>query len=136
MNIFKKAWVLVLVVVIVAGCVGTGPHAVKGGIATEFIMNSETRQNGAHMVWLGNDTATVYCTFNNDLYEKALSYQDDRISVTITYSTINNGDSDGDNGIGGGCGAEKDAVVMRLEGIRPSRMAEKTMTAEAKQKPL
>ncbi len=95
-------------------------------------MNTEQRNNGTYMVWMGADTVTVYCTSDQNAYRNAQDWRDEHILVTIVYQTINVGDSDGAF-LGKGCDSEQTGVTtLRLVRIAPSKMALKTMTPQAK----
>lgn len=127
----KKGFVCIglVLVFVLSAC---GAYAVKGGEVTEYIMNTEQRNNGTYMVWMGADTVTVYCTADQNAYRNAQEWREEHLLVTIVYQTINTGDPDGAF-LGKGCDSEQKGVTtLRLVSIALSKMAQKTMTSQAK----
>lgn len=128
MSKFGFLFGVVVVGLLLSSC--SGAYAVKSGIVTEYIMNTEERTNGSFTIWMGADTVTSYCTLDKNVYELAKKYQDDHVLVTIEYSTINFGDKEG-SFLGRGCDHEKEGTVMlKLNSLRLSSSAAKTMTAQ------
>jgi len=62
---------LLLVVVLMVGACGAGPHSVQDGALRDTIFAIETKKNGSHFVWMTHDDAGVYCTMDDALFAKA-----------------------------------------------------------------
>ena len=67
-----------VVAILISSCSGAGPHAVKDAIKRDTIDSVETKENGSHFIWMTHDDVGVYCTMNNDLYQKALTVVNDK----------------------------------------------------------
>ncbi len=121
----RLALLLLLLAVLLAAC-GTGPghYAVTKAEVTDFITNTEERNNGTFMVWAQTDITSAYCTKDLEVYELARSLRESHTRVTIEYATINVGDTDygytdlqGKNN--GGCDHESKTI-----GVRTYRLVE------------
>ncbi len=110
-----------LLLMVLTAC-GAGPHSVTGAKVTDYITNVEQKKNGYAMLFVQTDTTSVYCTKNAAIIELAEYLRESHTMATITYSTINAGDADGNTTIvvdlGNGCDAERVGITTyRLEAI-------------------
>jgi len=95
----RKVWLFVLLALTLAAC-GPGKDAVKGGAVTDYITNTEPRNNGKYVVWVMTDMESLYCTDNLAFYNKAQELRKAHELATIFYDQINIGDPDGDPAFG------------------------------------
>lgn len=110
-----------LLLMVLTAC-GAGPHSVTGAKVTDYITNVEQKKNGYAMVFVQTDTTSVYCTKNAAIIELVEYLRETHTMATITYSTINAGDADGNTEIivdlGNGCDAERKGITTyRLEAV-------------------
>lgn len=88
---------LLLVVVLVVGACGAGPHAVQEGALRDTIFAVETKQNGSYFVWMTHDDAGVYCTMDSELFAKAEAIFNDKSKspeVFLKYISANVGSAE------------------------------------------
>lgn len=89
----KRVAVWIALVIVLSGC-GAGAYAVKSGEVTDYITNTESRQNGFYIVWMRTDVTAAYCTADAEMYKQAQDYRESVQLVTISYKGINSGDAD------------------------------------------
>ncbi len=87
---------------------------------TDFITNTESRNNSTMYVWVRTDLNSAYCTLNKELFEKARALRERVVPVTIDYADINRQDAEygslGSANGSAGCDdyGHKGLVVYRL----------------------
>ena len=99
----RKLLPLFLIIVLaslLAGCGGAGAHAVKDATMRDTIFSVEKKENGSNFVWMVHDDVGVYCTMNDDLYQKALKIINDKshpADVIVHYISNNLGTEENKN---------------------------------------
>jgi hypothetical protein len=100
-----------------SGC-GAGAHAVINGNVSDYVTNTEPKKNGFTVFFVKTDTTSAYCTNDQGRIDVMNYAREEEERVTMRYDTINAGDWDGDNGLGGGCDAERKGIQMyRLSAV-------------------
>ncbi len=59
---------------------------------TDFITNTEERNNNTYYVWVRTDVTSAYCTFDKAMFDAARALRERVVPVTIVYAEINRND--------------------------------------------
>lgn len=126
-GMIEYALILVLVAIVIVVCLslvgGLGQQAVKGGELSDTIFSTEPRANGTYSMWMVHDSVGVYCTLNQQLYEKAHDLFLEGKKVLMHYDSVSWNDPE--NGLfglfGTGCSHETttntSATVYRITAV-------------------
>src|SRR5689334_10453345 len=91
---------LVLLLLVLSGCAGAGPHAVRDATLRDTIFSIETKENGSHFIWMRYDDVGVYCTMDSTLFNKAVEIFNEKShqpEVFIKYISSNLGSDENKN---------------------------------------
>lgn len=93
------AFAVTAFVIVLAACstaVKTDPSrpttAILEAEVTDFITNTERRNNSTYYIWVQTDETSVYCTFDKDVFEQARKLRERVVPITIAYAEINRND--------------------------------------------
>jgi hypothetical protein len=131
-----KLFILIGVLLMALSGCGAGAQAVSNAKVTDFVTNYEPRNSGYMIFWVQTDTTSAYCTNNADIIDLGNYLRETHQLATITYSSINNGDGDGYNILGGGCDRERKGIQMyRLVAICQAGYGDKLPCVPTSAKP-
>jgi hypothetical protein len=102
-----KAFTIVLLIILLSGC--AGPQAITNATARDTIFSTETRANGATVMWLTHDDVGTYCTVDKSLGELGYEIMKSGRDALITYRTLNAADKENGALFGlfqGGCNTD------------------------------
>jgi hypothetical protein len=101
------------------------PLAAINAQVTDYVTNTEARNNHTYLVWVRTDTESAYCTFDEALYNKASILRERVVPVTIEYATVNRNDPEYGYWSTQGCASDrKNVVVYKLISIHEAGLGE------------